>query len=169
MPRLGSCQSPKKFEMGFHGLAESMRPAALPEAEARPAWVQGQGQGAGSGCRVQGQGAGCRVRVEASLVVEHHGGIAALWRGSGILDVQLCEKGKVEGLGGLISSSPGNSSVVYLVIQNRNLECGEQRCGFNTKHQRTKALLHLGSYRSPMPGPMVILWGWVFLMCEVPL
>ena len=64
MPRLGSCQSPKKFEIGFHGLAASILPAALPEAEARPAWVQG----AGSGCRVrvQGQGAGCRVRVQGA-------------------------------------------------------------------------------------------------------
>jgi hypothetical protein len=33
---------------------------------------------------------------------------------------------------------PGRSSVVYLVMQNRNLEYGGRRCGFNTKHQRTK-------------------------------
>ena len=27
----------------------------------------------------------------------------------------------------------------------------------------------VGPYSSPMPGPMVILGGWVFLMSEVPL
>jgi hypothetical protein len=39
------------------------------------------------------------------------------------------------------TSSPGSSSVAYLVIQNRNLECGEPRCGFSTNHQRTKTPL----------------------------
>jgi len=29
--------------------------------------------------------------------------------------------------------------VAYLVMQNRNLEYGEPRCGFNTKHQSTRA------------------------------
>ena len=33
----------------------------------------------------------------------------------------------------------GNSSVAYLVMQNRNLEYGEPRCGFNTKHQSTQS------------------------------
>ena len=31
------------------------------------------------------------------------------------------------------------SYVSYLVIQNRNLEYGERRCGFSTRHQSTKA------------------------------
>ena len=34
---------------------------------------------------------------------------------------------------------PGSSSVVYLVMQTRNLEHGGRRCGFNTKHQRTSS------------------------------
>ena len=48
------------------------------------------------------------------------------------------EKRKMR-FGRLVSSSPGSSSVVYLVIQNGNLEYEERRCGFNTKHQSTKA------------------------------
>ena len=38
--------------------------------------------------------------------------------------------------------SAGKSTVAYLVMQNRNLEYGERRCGFNTKHQITKAPKH---------------------------
>ena len=45
----------------------------------------------------------------------------------------------MSGLGGLFSNSLGNSSVAYLVIQNGNLECGEPRCGYNTKHQVSEA------------------------------
>ena len=39
---------------------------------------------------------------------------------------------------GWFRGEPGNSSGAYLVMQNRNLEYGEPRCGFNTKHQRNK-------------------------------
>ena len=49
------------------------------------------------------------------------------------------KRGKVSGLGGLVSSSPENSPIAYLVIQNEKIECGEQRRGFNTKQQDTKA------------------------------
>jgi hypothetical protein len=45
------------------------------------------------------------------------------------------EKGASAVLYGLY---PGSSSVDYLVMQNRNLEYGGRRCGFNTKHQSTK-------------------------------
>jgi hypothetical protein len=38
----------------------------------------------------------------------------------------------------------GNSSVAYIEIQNRSLEYGEPRCGFNTKHQSTKGAKGLG-------------------------
>jgi len=31
------------------------------------------------------------------------------------------------------------AQILEFVIQNRNLEYGERRCGFNTKHQSTKA------------------------------
>ena len=41
-------------------------------------------------------------------------------------------------LGGPVLGFPGNSTAAYLVMQNRNLEYGERRCGFNTKHQSTK-------------------------------
>ena len=43
--------------------------------------------------------------------------------------------------GGLVVllGRPRSSFVVYLVTQNRNLEYGGRRCGFNTQHQSTKA------------------------------
>ena len=56
------------------------------------------------------------------------------------------EKG--ESLSGPDLGSFGNSSVVELLIQNRNLEYGEPRCGFNKKHQSTipaMALPDIGS------------------------
>jgi len=47
---------------------------------------------------------------------------------------------------GPILGSPGNSNVACLVMQNRNLEYGERRCGF-TKHQRTKRVWRGGAHR----------------------
>ena len=43
------------------------------------------------------------------------------------------------GLSRLVFGLQGNSSIAYLVMQNGNLEYGEPRCGFNTKHRSTKA------------------------------
>ena len=39
--------------------------------------------------------------------------------------------------GGLLFSSPGNSSISYLVSHHRSVGYRERRCGFNTKHQST--------------------------------
>ena len=49
------------------------------------------------------------------------------------------DKKRKRGLGRPVWGEPGNSSVAYLVMQNRDLEYGERRFGFNTKHQSTKA------------------------------
>ena len=46
------------------------------------------------------------------------------------------------GLGRAVWREPGSPSVTYLVMQNGNLEYGERRCGFNLKHQSTKAPKH---------------------------
>ena len=47
-----------------------------------------------------------------------------------MIPVQTCSVYTGPNLG-----SPGNSSVVHRVVQNRNLEYGERRCGFDRKHQ----------------------------------
>ena len=46
---------------------------------------------------------------------------------------------KIQGFRLSCVGRPGNSSVAYLVMQNRDLEYGEPRCGFDTKHQSTSS------------------------------
>ena len=55
------------------------------------------------------------------------------WNQRGRHDQQRKRK---RGLGRFVLGRPGNTSVAYLVTQNRYLEYGEPRCGVNTKHQR---------------------------------
>ena len=43
-----------------------------------------------------------------------------------------------------VRTNSGKSSVAYRVMQNRNLEYGERRCGFITKHQSTKLFKIVG-------------------------
>ena len=42
-----------------------------------------------------------------------------------------------------------DSSAAYFVVQNRSLEYGERRCGFDTKHQSTKASRKASLARRP--------------------
>ena len=48
------------------------------------------------------------------------------------------DKKRKKNPGSPVLRRPGNSSVAYLVMQNGNLEYGQPRCGFKTKHQSTK-------------------------------
>ena len=63
------------------------------------------------------------------------------------------EKKRTRSHGGLLFSSPGSSSVAYLVSHNRSVGYRERRCGFNTKHQGTKAPFSPGARRGAACSP----------------